>query len=131
MDDWRRRKRGRYRDAFKREVVGATLVPGATVAEVARERGLNANPVFNWRRDPRFNPTIGAGDTVAVQDPTSFLPVEVTSALTPAVNGAPPLPSTSGRLGTIRLSLPGGAELRIDGCSDAAGLAQLLRGLTS
>jgi hypothetical protein len=34
----------------KRRIVEATLVAGASVARVARERGVNANQVFGWRR---------------------------------------------------------------------------------
>ena len=41
---------------FKRRVVAETLEPGASVAAVARQHGLNANMVFLWRSDPRFGP---------------------------------------------------------------------------
>lgn len=34
----------------KRRIVEETLVPGASVARVARARGINANQVFGWRR---------------------------------------------------------------------------------
>src|SRR5579862_4424444 len=34
----------------KREIVQLTLEPGASVAEVARAHGVNANQVFKWRR---------------------------------------------------------------------------------
>ena len=34
----------------KRQIVQLTLEPGASVAEVARAHGLNANQVFKWRR---------------------------------------------------------------------------------
>jgi transposase len=33
----------------KRRIVAATLVPGASIARVARENGVNANQVFQWR----------------------------------------------------------------------------------
>ena len=36
--------------AEKRRIVEETLVPGASVAKVAREHGVNANQVFGWRR---------------------------------------------------------------------------------
>lgn len=33
----------------KRRIVEATLVPGASIARLARENGVNANQVFQWR----------------------------------------------------------------------------------
>jgi len=37
----------------KRRIVEATLVPGASIARVARENGVNANQVFQWRYEYR------------------------------------------------------------------------------
>jgi transposase len=37
--------------AEKRQIVQLTMEPGASVAEVARVHGLNANQVFKWRRE--------------------------------------------------------------------------------
>ena len=34
----------------KRQIVQLTMEPGASVAEVARAHGVNANQVFKWRR---------------------------------------------------------------------------------
>lgn len=36
--------------AFKLALVEQTLQPGASVARIAREHGVNANPVFAWRK---------------------------------------------------------------------------------
>ena len=35
---------------FKRALVAPSLEPGASVARIAREHGINANQVFSWRR---------------------------------------------------------------------------------
>ena len=46
-------RRGPYRHylpEFKRAVVEETLLPGASVALIARQRGINANQVFHWRK---------------------------------------------------------------------------------
>jgi transposase len=37
-------------EALKREIVAASLVPGASVSRVARRYDVNANQVFAWRR---------------------------------------------------------------------------------
>jgi len=43
-------QRQRRSIAEKRRIVEETLVPGASVAKVARGQGVNANQVFGWRR---------------------------------------------------------------------------------
>jgi transposase-like protein len=40
----------RWPEAPKREIVAATLRPGASVSVVARQYDVNANQVFSWRR---------------------------------------------------------------------------------
>jgi transposase len=42
--------RRRHSLAFKRGLVEQTLVPGASVARIALEHGVNANLLFKWRR---------------------------------------------------------------------------------
>lgn len=37
----------------KRRIVEATFEPGASIARVAREHGVNANQVFQWRHEYR------------------------------------------------------------------------------
>ena len=64
----KRRKRRVWSDEEKRLIVGQTRVPGVSVSQVARRYDVNANLVFKWLRDPRFQPL----DEEAV-----FLPVEV------------------------------------------------------
>jgi transposase len=46
----RRAKRRHYDQAFKRQLVELTLVPGASVARIALDHRLNANILFRWRR---------------------------------------------------------------------------------
>lgn len=41
-----RPRRRRYDEAFKRALVEQTLAPGASVARIAREHGINANQLF-------------------------------------------------------------------------------------
>ena len=49
-DTKRQDTRRRHSDALKRELVERSLVPGASVAAIALEAGVNANLLFNWRR---------------------------------------------------------------------------------
>ena len=43
-------RRNRFSQEFKWRLVQQTLLPGACVAQIARENGINDNLLFNWRR---------------------------------------------------------------------------------
>jgi len=45
-----RRPRKRWPETLKREIVAASLMPGASVSVVARHYDVNANQVFSWRK---------------------------------------------------------------------------------
>ena len=66
-------RRGRHRswpESLKREIVAASLVPGASVSRLARRYDVNANQVFAWRRRYRD----GAAEPAELR----LLPVTVT-----------------------------------------------------
>jgi len=113
-----RGKRRSYSKAFKRRVVAETLEPGASVAAVARQHGLNANMVFLWRSDPRFGPG---------RDATAFLPVEVT----PAGVSVPAEPVFSASDSRIEITLASGHRLTLSGAFDPDMVVRLARGLSA
>lgn len=114
----KRRRRRKWSDDEKRLICAQTRAPGISVAQVAHRYGLNANQVFNWRKDPRY-----AADGGAV-DEARFLPVEIIDdEARPA--GGPSAPAE----GSIAIDLAGGHRVRISGCYDPDALARLLRGL--
>ena len=119
-----RPRRRRYEATFKRALVEQTLAPGASMARIAREHGINANQLFTWRR--QFSPT--HRDTPVpdrqVQGPASLVPVTVV-AQGPAA-GSAPAPATGD--GQIEIRLAGGT-LRIQGAVDAATLQVVLASL--
>ena len=61
----------------KRSICNQTLVPGVSVAQVARRYSMNSNLIFTLLRDPRFAPAEfdASGDP---GDEDFFLPVEIT-----------------------------------------------------
>ena len=69
----RRRRRRRWSEAQKRQIVAETHEPGVSVPMVAQRYNLNANQVFRWRRLFRV-PERATG----------------TGRLVPVVVGAPP-----------------------------------------
>ena len=104
----------------KRRIVEETLVPGASVARVARAHGVNANQVFGWRqlyRQGRLEPK--------ECNKPSLLPVRVTDAMAVRSTGGSTRRSPSGM---IHVELPKG-QLRIAGRVDAETLRLVLEKL--
>lgn len=95
----------------KRKLVEATLVPGTSVARVARTNGVNTNQLFTWRR------LYLAGRLGEEQGSTKLLPVTLQSA-TSAV--------TSGEPGTIHIKLAR-AQIRVEGNVDIGLLRTVLK----
>ncbi len=114
----KRRKRRKWSDDEKRMICAQTVVPGVSVAQVARRYDLNANQIFNWLKDPKFAP-----DDDAEDDEAKFLPVEVIAQ--PALSEPVPEPT-----GFIDLELSNGHRLRISGSYDPEAIARLVRHLT-
>jgi transposase len=109
------RRRRYWSDEEKRRIVAETLVSGTSVSEIALKHGVNANLVFTWRRDPRFD---------GVLDEERFLPVMVEAG----DQAAPVDSSVSGRMD---IELGCGTLLRVDRSVDGRALARVLRALRS
>ena len=119
--------RRRHSDALKLELVERSLQPGASVAALAQEHGINANLLFNWRR--LHLRALGA-DASATTPPT-LLPVTVqpeTPAPTTAQVGPQAAPSRVAT-GTIEIEI-GSARVRLRGAVDDASLRSVLRALS-
>ena len=131
------RTKRRYRSAEeRRRIVEETLVPGTSVAIVARAHGVNANQVFGWRKLYQSG-LLGSSNAASVnQGSTSsvrLLPVTVSAdggcgqAQTAVVVGQPgegerePVASP----GMIELTLAQ-AQIRITGQVEASMLRVLL-----
>ncbi len=97
----------------KRRIVEATLVPGASIARVARENGVNANQVFQWRYEHRK----GVG-WAASESRTELLPVTVTAD--PDNVMVPEAIPVAGSLCSIHIELPGRALVSVESGVDPA-----------
>lgn len=97
----------------RREIVEETLQPGASVAVIARQRGVNANQVFHWRKLYRE----GRLDVAA--SAAQLLPVRVTEVVQ-AEQPPAKLP-----MGSIVVEL-GRARIRVEGVVDADSLRLVL-----
>ena len=113
-------KRQRRSIAKKRKIVEQTMQPGASVARVAQQYGVNANQVFYWRNLCRQG-RLGEKSTGSI----SLLPVTITDARASRRVGPEARLSPAATAGRIYIELPK-AHLRIEGRADAAALRVVL-----
>ena len=144
-----------WSDEDKRRIVEEAMAPGASVANIARRYGVNANLLFNWRKAARASSSAAAAavsasapapaETQSSATPAcEFIPIGVfssaetgASALTvgssPAVVdgtsprcAAPPRPRLDDRPGVIEIDLTDGVRLRVDAFVNERALRRVL-----
>jgi transposase len=111
--------------AEKRQIVEQTLLAGASVAEVARAYGVNANQVFKWRRLFERGQLIDGPSRA-----TALLPVTISAEVDVApepTEVAAADRSQSG--GAIHIELVGRANISVESGADAALLRFVLESL--
>jgi transposase len=117
VDTKRRRgggKRRRWPEALKRRIVAETMEPGSSVSMVARRHDVNANQLFQWRREmlPERPPT--------ADERAPMLPVEI-------VPEQPPEPREGARRsGVIEIAFGGGTRVCLRGEVSPATLRQVI-----
>jgi len=124
------RGRRRWPLEQKRRIVEATLAPGASIAQIAREHGVNANQLHAWRRLHERG-CLGDGHATATLLPVRLLP-DAAERL-PAVKLAEPQPIPArGRRarasGVIHVETARG-RLRVEGAADSWTLRLVLESL--
>jgi transposase len=96
----------------KRQIVQLTMESGASVAEVARSYGVNANQVFKWRR------AFERGELV--EPCAALLPIRVSSSTEPESDAAEQARQTqAASSGAIHIELPGRAMISVENGADA------------
>jgi transposase len=108
--------------AEKRRIVELTQEPGASVALVARANGVNANPVFKWRRALERGEL---GDPVAAS--TALLPVTLSASVIETRAASAKEAPTAG--GAIHIEFPGRATIIVEYGADAVLLRSILESL--
>ena len=107
----KRRRHRAWPESLKREIVSATLLPGASVSRVARRYDVNANQVFAWRR--RYQG--------AAAKPTELRLLPVTVAA-----DQPERTTPAGASELIEIALAGGYRVRVSDGVQAATLRLVL-----
>jgi transposase len=111
----RRRRNRAWPEALKREIVAASLAPGASVSMVARHYDVNTNQVFAWRKLYRDG-------APAVAEPLGPVLVPVTITPDPGADASP----ARSAVDTIEIELASGYRVRIAGGVDAQVLRLVL-----
>jgi transposase len=95
----------------KRQIVQLTMEPGASVAEIARVHGVNANQLFKWRR---------AWERGELTDShVGLLPVSVSSSVEPeSKTSTAAVPELVSNGGSIHIELHGRALISVERGAD-------------
>jgi len=121
--------RRRHTEAFKLALVERSLMPGASVAAIAQDAGVNANLLFNWRR--LHLQSLASAAAKDSRGPV-LLPVTVVEPVAACAPSPapPPPPAATARapLGTIEINVRG-TVVRVRGPVDETSLRTVLRAL--
>lgn len=116
--------------SFKIDLVQQSLQPGASVARLARQHGINDNLLFTWRQRYRHlivTPADGAvREPVAIDDALVPIVLERQLSLLPTASPAPATPQKPEQVCEIII---GRARLKLSGHLTPAMLATLVREL--
>ena len=109
----------RWRTASEKlAIVQLTLRPGASVAEVARAHGMNANQLFKWRR------AFERGELS--ESSLALIPVKVSNSEEEKRAPEEVVPAAGG---AIHIELPGRAVISVESGADPVLLRSILESL--
>lgn len=116
-----------WSDEEKRSICSQTLVPGVSVAQVARRYSMNSNLIFTWLQDTRYAPGPKDGDV--------FLPVEISG---PAIDDQMVAASAAGAgltdeavmANRVDITLSDGRRIVVEGPTALSAVVGLVQGLT-
>ena len=113
------RRRRRWSEAQKRQIVAESREPGVSVSVVARRYNVNANQVFTWRRQYREP----EGDAEAGR----LVPVVVEA--TPEGEAGASSADVAAPAGRMEIALASGVRVIVDREVDGAALGRVLSAL--
>ncbi len=115
--------RRRWSEEERARILAEAMAPGAIASHVARRFGVSTGQFYTWRKEMLLrSAACGSQQALAKVD---FAEVRLSAP--------PPKPSTPPRIpatGTMEITLPGGALIRVDAAVDGAALGRVLAALT-
>lgn len=109
----------RWPDRVKARIVAETLVPGATVNDVARKYDLRPNHLSGWRRMAKDGELV----LPVPEDNADFAPLVLFDVESP-----PPAEDTGAASSAIEI-VAGSVSVRLDGATPAARIGDIVRAL--
>ena len=108
--------RRQWAKELKAGIVAESYVPGASIAEVARRHGINANLLFTWRK--RFGMR-------RAEKAVKIVPVTLIAEAPSLV-----VPPSSDSTGRMEIVLAAGEHIIVGADVDAAALARVVKALS-
>lgn len=121
-----RKKRRKWSDEEKREICQQAVLPGASVAQIARRYSANANVIHNWLKDPRFAPD---AEDLAMPTDASFIELDVSAAASHSVPDIVATPATGLSANKVDITLSDGRRVLIEGPMSLGSIIGLVQGL--
>ena len=118
----------KHSPAFKRKLVALTQQPGASVAAIALEHGVNANLVFKWRTQQLGRPTCAKPVAQAILLPVTMDPLPPVGTRIGPASGVVANATRASPVGVIEIEF-GGARVRLRGAVDQASVRCVLQTL--
>jgi transposase len=122
----KRRNRRSWSAEEKREICAQAVLPGASVAQVARRYSANANMIHNWLKDPRFASAPANQGNV---EGGSFVELELAGADCPATPDIAVVLPASVCASRVDITLSDGRRVLIEGPTALAAVMGLVQGL--
>ena len=126
-------KKRLWSDEEKRSICSQTLVPGVSVAQVARRYSMNSNLIFTWLRDPRYAPG-PQEENCGPEDGDVFLPVEISGSTIEDRTNAASVEAAGVNNGTVLanrvdITLSDGRRVVVEGPTALSAVVGLVQGL--
>ncbi len=115
-----------WSDDEKRSICAQAIMPGVSVAQVARRYSMNANLIHTWSKDPRFAP-VPEMDGSALS--MGFIPVEIEGSVAAPLLGGAQEPDATVSAQRVDITLSDGRRILVEGPTALSGVLALVDGL--
>ena len=115
-----------WSDDEKRSICAQTIVPGVSIAQVARRYSMNTNLIHTWLKDPRFAPAPKANEPAPSIE---FLPVEIDESVAAPLFDDAQEPDATVSAQRVDITLSDGRRVLVEGPTALSGVLALVERL--